>query len=329
MRARGTPPVWGHARGGAPNPFAQRRAAKPRQIPLTTSGDPGGDLGAHLGSGVPGHAPGPPPPGRLLPGLTCPLPQREGCPVAEDGGHRHPDAHPGAPRCRAVHPLPQGFPPPLPSVQLQVGYGGHRGGTGTARLSPPALLAGSARARCATRAPWMWASRAAAACFATSKGTHRLHEMGPQPSHDVQDTPRPGCLPSDLPGTQASGACRQVLLPNISGLRRVFLVAGPRRGKQLAPATPVAPVSSISCRWIDPQAGCGVGAWQYGGVQALLGGAVPIRGVLAAARLSHPVCPILQWGGSSRQGGRLLANSPGFLPGCEEPLGQEVSQTQR
>lgn len=126
------------------------------------------------------------------------------------------------------------------------------GGTGTARLSPPPLSAGCARARCATRAPWTRASRAAAACFATSKGTHRLRERGPQPSRCAWDTPCPGCLLLDLPVTQASGACRQVLLPDISGLRRVFLVAGPWRGKQPTPATPMAPVSSISCRRIDP-----------------------------------------------------------------------------
>lgn len=134
--------------------------------------------------------------------------------------------------------------------------GGHRRwrphGTGMARLSPPALLAGCARARCATRAPWTWASRGAAACFATSKGTRRLHELGLQPSQRAWDNPCLGCFLSDLAGTQVSGACRQVLLPDISDLSCVFLVAGPQRGKQSAPATPVAPVSSISCHRTDP-----------------------------------------------------------------------------
>ncbi|XP_063198532.1 RUN and FYVE domain-containing protein 4 isoform X2 [Chroicocephalus ridibundus] len=74
------------------------------------------------------------------------------------------------------------------------------GGTGMAQLSLPALLAGCARARCATRAPWTWASRGAAVSFATSKGTHRVHKPGPQPLHRTWDTPCPGCLLSDLPG---------------------------------------------------------------------------------------------------------------------------------
>ena len=156
--------------------------------------------------------------------------------------------------------------------------GGTGGGTGMAQLSPPALSAGCARARCAMRAPWTWASRGAAACFATSKGTRRLREPGPQPSHHAWDNPCPGCPLSDLLRTQASGACRQVLLPDISGLRRVFLAAGPQRGKQPAPATPVAPVSSISHRRIDLQAGCRVRECRYGGVRALLGGNRPHKG---------------------------------------------------
>lgn len=45
--------------------------------------------------------------------------------MAEDRGHRHPGAQSGAPRPRVVYPLPQGFPPALPAVQLQVGYGGN------------------------------------------------------------------------------------------------------------------------------------------------------------------------------------------------------------
>ncbi|XP_072731001.1 RUN and FYVE domain-containing protein 4 [Ciconia boyciana] len=120
-------------------------------------------------------------------------------------------------------------------------------------------------ARCATRAPWTQASRAAAACFATSKGTHRLHEPRPQPSRRAWDTPCPGCLLSDLQGTQVSRVGRQVLLPDIPCLRPVFLVAGPQRGKQPAPATPVAPVLSIGHCRIDPQAGCRVGGCWYGG----------------------------------------------------------------
>lgn len=191
--------------------------------------------------------------------------------MAEDGGHRQPGVQPSTPRHRSVCPLSQRFPPPLPAVQLQVRYGGIGGGIGMAQLSPPALLAGSATARCATHAPWMWASMGAAVCCATSKGTHRLHELGLHPLHHALDASCPGCLFLDLQGTQVSRACRQVLLPNISGLRTVFPVAGPQRGKQSAPATSVAPVSSISHCQIKPQAGCGLGGCRHGDVQALPG----------------------------------------------------------
>ncbi|XP_064926777.1 RUN and FYVE domain-containing protein 4 isoform X2 [Columba livia] len=137
--------------------------------------------------------------------------------------------------------------------------------------SPAPRDTGSATARCATHAPWMWASMGAAVCCATSKGTHRLHELGLHPLHHALDASCPGCLFLDLQGTQVSRACRQVLLPNISGLRTVFPVAGPQRGKQSAPATSVAPVSSISHCQIKPQAGCGLGGCRYGDVQALPG----------------------------------------------------------
>lgn len=158
------------------------------------------------------------PAGGDVPPPRVPSPQGEGRPVAEDGGHRCSGTQPGAPRGRAVHPLPQGFPPPVPALQLQVGSRGHpgtpgdtRGHQGTwgrgarvARPSPhPHLLAGCARARCATRAPWTWASRGGAACSATSRGTRRLRE------------PRGG-LSRSPPG---HGACGQVLAPQAVGLR--------------------------------------------------------------------------------------------------------------
>lgn len=53
------------------------------------------------------------------------------------------------------------------------------------------------------------------------------------------------------------------------------------------------------------------------------GKTIPKKGVPAAARVRH--C-LHHPSGESRQ---LLANSSGFLPHCEEPLRQEVSQMQR
>jgi len=267
VRVPGTPPVWGHphARAWGPKPFCPEEGTRARVDPAHHLRRARGGLGALLGFGVPGHAPGPrcghapagadlsPPAGRRMP---C--------------GRRRRAL---TPRCPTRRPTMRGCVPAAARISASSpggttagGLGGHWGWHRVARCSPPALLPGSARARCATRAPWTQASRGDAACFATSKGTHRLREPGPQPSRRAWDTPCPGCLLLDLPGTQASGASRQVLLPSISGLRRVFLVAGPQRGKQPAPATTLAPMSSIGCHRIDPQSGCRVGGCRYGGV---------------------------------------------------------------
>lgn len=145
-----------------------------------------------------------------------PTPQGEGRPVAEDGGHRCSSTQPGTPRCRSVRPLPQGFPPPVPEILLQVGSRGRRGDMETwghrARVARPSphthLLAGCARARCATRAPWTWASRGAAACSATSRGTRRLCECR-----------RGSVLRGSVLLRLGHGACGQVLTPQVLGLR--------------------------------------------------------------------------------------------------------------
>lgn len=185
--------------------------------------------------------------------VTCPLPvspprvpspQGEGRPVAEDGGHRCSGTQPGSPRGRAVRPLPQGFPPPVPALQLQVGSwghqgtpgdtGGHRGTWGrrarVAQPSPhPLLLAGCARARCATRAPWTWASRGGAACSATSRGTRRLRE------------PRGGAVPLRL------GARGLRAAPGTPGFGAEMFSARPARGEgnKPGPASPAPPVWSV------------------------------------------------------------------------------------
>lgn len=168
----------------APNPFVQRRAPEPRQMPPAALRRPRWVWGARLRSSAPtaGHAPAE---ADLSP------PQGEGCPVAEDGGHRA--AGRGAAGRGAVCLLPQGFPTALPALQLQVGTGGaggaragHGHGPGAAQLSLPAPFAGCVKARCAQRVPWTWGSKGAAACFATSAGTHRLREWAP---HTVPGTP--------------------------------------------------------------------------------------------------------------------------------------------
>lgn len=103
--------------------------------------------------------------------------------------------------------------------------------------------------------------------------------MGQHHWHRVWDTSCPGCLLLDLLGTQVSRACMQVLLPDILGLRCVFLAAGPQRGKLLISAIPVASVSSISHGQIDTQIGCRVGeCWRWG-IQVFLGGNHPQKRV--------------------------------------------------
>lgn len=79
----------------------------------------------------------------------------------------------------------------------------------------------------------------------------------------------------------------QVLLPSILGLTCVFLAAGPQRGKLLTSATPVSSVSSIGHCQIDTGVGCRVGSAAVGVFKVFWGEAIPKRGVLAAARVSH------------------------------------------
>ncbi|XP_061226161.1 RUN and FYVE domain-containing protein 4 isoform X2 [Neopsephotus bourkii] len=106
------------------------------------------------------------------------------------------------PRCPAQHPAMQGCAPTATRISVS---------------SPGGTTAGYARVRYATRALWTWASRGAAACFATSKGTHRVYESGLQPSHWAWNYPCPDCLLSDLLGTRVLRACRLVLLPGFTG----------------------------------------------------------------------------------------------------------------
>lgn len=112
--------------------------------------------------------------------------------------------------------------------------GGHRGTWGrrarVAQPSPhPLLLAGCARARCATRAPWTWASRGGAACSATSRGTRRLRE------------PRGGAVPLRL------GARGLRAAPGTPGFGAEMFSARPARGEgnKPGPASPAPPVWSV------------------------------------------------------------------------------------
>lgn len=117
---------------------------------------------------------------------------------------------------------------------------GHRGTPGdvgtwgrrarVAQPSPhPLLLAGCARARCATRAPWTWASRGGAACSATSRGTRRLRE------------PRGGAVPLRL------GARGLRAAPGTPGFGAEMFSARPARGEgnKPGPASPAPPVWSV------------------------------------------------------------------------------------
>lgn len=192
VRAPGTPPVWDRARAGGPNkPLCPEEGTRAQANPahhLSRLRWPAWVWGARVCFWTPTtrHAP-------ARADLCSPTGRRMPC-----GRRQKASTH----RCPARHPAMQGCVPAATRISTS---------------SPGGTTAGCARARCATRALWTWASRGAAACFATSKGAHRLHEPGLQPSHWAWDTPCPGCFLLDLLGTKVSRTCRQVLLPDFSG----------------------------------------------------------------------------------------------------------------